>query len=1435
MLGSEKNRRTLRNEIPNIIVHFGENNKNKKFNNKFPDNKIETTKYNILTWFPKSLLIQFTRAVNIYFLFVTVLTFMSFSPTLPGSMVGTFSFVLLVTMIKEAIEDYARYQQDQIANNKTVHRLEEGNWVEVKCWNLRPGDIIKHQSDEEITCDILLISSSNKYGSCFIDTKNLDGENSLKEKSSIENFQNENESDIKGSVYCHGPNSNLNYWEGKIEYRGEILQANLNNLMLKGCILKNTEYVVGVIIYTGNNTKIMRNSKRYTHKISNIQRKMNKILYSLFAVNILICIIFSFLSALWYEYYGEGFGYIFPAQNQTSLENNNLLYIVVRFLIYFVVYSQMIPISLYVGLEIIKLIQSFLIKYDDEIYDNLNDKPANCRSLDLMEELGQIEIIFSDKTGTLTQNNMILKKCYVANRIFGDNQVEVQDHPFTLNGDPRIAEILSNNSPKNKEEKIFLEEFFLLLSLCHSIYLEESSKNPAYMGSSPDDIALVKGAKQIGIELKAKTRSEFTIYNHFSEKYQKFNILVEIPFDSFRKRMSVIVEDKETNQIIIFTKGADSEIIPRLANIRQEKIEDLKRVISEFSKEGLRIIVMGKKILDRTKYDKWYQTYKIASSCSGYNATIYEQIEKELDFVGFSGIEDKLQEGVSEAISTILSCNIRIWVLTGDKLDTAQEIAKLCRLINSSMDILKIETDDFQILENLINEFMLKLGVEIPKEVNKYDFNKINEAFQKRKKKDISIIVEGISLELIFEDIKLRKKFFCLGYLAKSVICCRVSPIQKSKIVGLAKNYGNWITLSIGDGANDVPMIMEAHIGVGIEGKEGTQAARSADFCIGQFRFLEKLLLIYGRCSYINISKYICYYFYKNITLVFSQIFFAYSNGFSGQIFYADYLSNCYNAFWTSWPCLITFSLEKDVELNIVKQFPILYQAGQKNLYFNLREFWMYIFTAILHGLLIYIIPVYGLKNSAGSSGLTLDHWTLSTLSFTLMIQIVSYKLLLLSEFWNIINISTLVISILFYYGSLFFFSTEYFSSLQPQLIGVIFSFFQSPKIWLLLVLAPFISLLPDISYKQLSFIGFPNPNQEITKQTKDPTFMATLIPNMKKTSYPDRKFLEKDIDIINKKLNSIDNKVEIPLRDHTGENLIINQTDQCLANTKEGYGINIVNTIKEKSKSKELNSNETNQPYAPITLADNNNSQMILIEKKKTIPENNNGIPNNIHLQEIEYLYNNGNNKEICLINGDNSKALTGIREGNNLHSSMNRQEMNQNNKSMKSKGNTKREEKNTTIKVKNADPTLSLNPDNLKSCKSDAVNVSNGNKTYKTKEIRASEKKPSNGNEKNIEVGTNQEFVNSQVIPIVNTDVNNSNAGLNSINYQKIISTINKDDVSKRNSNKSKKKVERSFVSSDEDSDFCDNVRPIKEMHVIKSENNKNQKNLRMLYDHR
>ena len=1081
------------------IIYYGESNELNINNKKYPNNKTTTTKYTLVNFLPKSLLMQFKKVANIYFLLVTVLTFCSFSPINPASMVGTFIFVLTCTMIKEAIEDYRRYQQDEINNNRLILKFINGQWKETKCWTLMPGDIIKVLKNEELSADVLLLKTSNDNGYAYIETKSLDGETNLKEKVALQEYKNIYEDDycdLRGSIICDFPNENLNVWVGKIrELDNNEIDCDISNIILKGCVLKNTDYICGIIVYSGKNTKIMKNAKNVKGKSSKVLHIMNKLLYSVFIFEITLCIIFGYLCLESEEHKKDVYTYIFTTSETPT---NRYIKFLTNTMTFFVLYSNMIPISLYVVLEIIKSIQGILINYDKEIYDPSIDKSANCRTTELIEELGQVEFIFSDKTGTLTQNAMILKKIYVCGKVYGNKIDAPLDAKYSINGDLRIVKKLKNNISDEKRERKKIEDFLYILSVCHDIFPEENKEQKGeiiYQGSSPDEISLVKGAALLGYKYKSKNNGEIVVEDEIHGTERHYEIKLMIPFDSFRKRMSVIVYNKEKKTYEIFTKGADT-VMMNIIKFKNNEKDEIKRINSILSHEGLRILMMAKKVLKEDDVKSYIKKVKDIKKENNKNILnkMYDLIEKNLKFCGTSAIEDKLQEGVPETICTLLACNIRIWVLTGDKVDTAIEISKSCNLINDNMFLIFL-IDDGESVENKLKK--LKNDYKIPD--NKEDKNiNLDEIGQKIRRKqggkDLSIIVDGMTLEEILINENLSLLFFNLSIAAKSVLCCRMNPSQKSKIVKMVKTHGKWVTLAIGDGVNDVPMIMEAHIGVGIQGKEGSQAVRTADFSIGQFRFLDKLMLIYGRVGYIKISKFICYYFYKNILLVFNDIIFAFLNAFSGQLYFADYLTTMYNAIFTSWCCIFVFSFEKDVDLNLVKKFPILYEAGQKNYFFNITYFWKYIIYAILHGIFCFLISQYLFLNVADNSGTTFNHWQKSTINFSLIIHVVSYKLLIISEFWNIINLSASFLSLLLYYLIVFALSSDYFAfKLQNELAGVMSYLFRSFKFWIVIIFTPILILVIDITLKQILYNTFPNPTEYIKQQLNNQVFKSLL------------------------------------------------------------------------------------------------------------------------------------------------------------------------------------------------------------------------------------------------------------------------------------------------------------------------------------------------------
>ena len=954
---------------------------------KFPSNQVKTSKYSILTWAPKSLIWQFQRISNIYFLIMSILSGMPFSPKSPFSMAGTFAAVLFFTMLKEGYEDYYRHKQDKAINSVICNKFnsETRLFELVQTQDLKVGDLVMVKDEEFFPADIILICSSDAKGKAYVNTMNLDGESNLKEKNCVVDTKEiiKRAEDLVGlRVYieCDQPNAAFE-WNCNFQvFDKEKVPLSLKNLMLKGCFLKNTEFVYGIVVYTGHDTKIIQNSKKPPNKVSNVLRTMNKILYTVFIFQITICISFSALSIKIKD----------NLQNHSYLalkSNEGASSYITQFLTFWVAYSHLIPISLYVALEVLKLFLAFLINEDKDLYYKGN--PGRCKSSDLIEELGQIEFIFSDKTGTLTRNEMIFRKCMVNGIIYGK-----QSGDFGSEG---TLEYQVMHLQRNKEHP-FLLSFCRFMALCNSVFPVSSNDEVQYQASSPDELALVQSASSLGVKLLDKIDN--LTYIEVLKSSETWEILVEIPFTSDRKRMSVITRDPKTHKLVLMTKGADSVILPLLSPSIASKVN---LELSAFANEGLRSLVMASRNLTGTEFHDWNERWKKASlsNDSGKEETLQvlaKELEQDLEFVGCSGIEDRLQEGVPETIEGLMNAGIRLWVLTGDKEETAIEIGKSCNLIRRNMELVLLSSGNVQELASKLHEQAERYSL------NMLDFKDLNIS-KAAMSYELCVVVNGSTLAWIMADESLKKCFFKLGFISLSCICCRVSPAQKAEVVKLAKNYGKWITLAVGDGANDVSMIQEAHIGVGISGKEGAQASQSADFVIDQFRFLKKVLLVHGRWGYKRVSWFICYYFYKNIAVVFTELWFALYNGFSGQIFFLDWLPLLYNSFWTSWPCLIAFALEQDVDAAESMRLPELYKIGQKQKYFNYTHFWKWVIFAVWHGSLAFWMCTMTTFAAVDLDGTIKPLFWVSTLSFSVVINVVTLKLYLENLHWTWISL----------------------------------------------------------------------------------------------------------------------------------------------------------------------------------------------------------------------------------------------------------------------------------------------------------------------------------------------------------------------------------------------------------------------------------------------
>jgi phospholipid-transporting ATPase len=835
--------------------------------NKYVDNHISTAKYNIATFLPKFLYEQFSKFANIFFLFTAALQQIpNLSPTNPYTTIAPLIVVLIISAVKELVEDYRRKQADNALNTSKARVLRGSSFEENKWINVAVGDIIRVESEEPFPADLVLLASSEPEGLCYIETANLDGETNLKIKQAIpetSSMVSPNElSRLGGRIKSEQPNSSLYTYEATLTMQSgggeKEFALNPEQLLLRGATLRNTPWVHGVVVFTGHETKLMRNATAAPIKRTKVERKLNWLVLLLVGILLILSIVCTVGDLIQRKVEGEALSYLYldPTNTAGQITQTFLKDMVT----YWVLFSALVPISLFVTVELVKYWHGILINDDLDMYYDKNDTPATCRTSSLVEELGMVEYVFSDKTGTLTCNQMEFKQCSIAGIQYSEDVPE--DRRPTMIDGVEVGlfdyKALRGNLANGHETAPAIDHFLSLLATCHTVIPEINEKGGIrYQAASPDEGALVSGALDLGFKFTA--RKPRSVMIEANGKELEYELLAVCEFNSTRKRMSTIYRCPD-GKIRCYCKGADTVILERL-NDMNPHVEVTLRHLEEYASEGLRTLCLAMREVPEQEFQEWYKIYDAAQMTVGGNRAdevdkASEIIEKDFFLLGATAIEDRLQDGVPETIHTLQQANIKVWVLTGDRQETAINIGMSCKLLSEDMMLLIINEETAAATRDNIQKKMDAIRTQGDGTIET---------------ETLALIIDGKSLTFALEK-DLEKLFLDLAIMCKAVICCRVSPLQKALVVKLVKKYQKEsILLAIGDGANDVSMIQAAHIGIGISGEEGLQAARSADVAIAQFRFLRKLLLVHGAWSYQRVTKTILYSFYKNIALYMTQ------------------------------------------------------------------------------------------------------------------------------------------------------------------------------------------------------------------------------------------------------------------------------------------------------------------------------------------------------------------------------------------------------------------------------------------------------------------------------------------------------------------------------------------------------------------------------------
>jgi len=945
---------------------------------RYPANIVSNAKYSVWSFLPLTLYNEFRFFLNIYFLLVAL------SQIIPYLRIGYMStyivplaFVLFISIGKEAFDDIARRRRDAEANSElytvllfdqdAVVRLKHSRAREIqkKSRDLKVGDVLKLEKNQRVPADVIILKSTqaeaiveavpeqpdadeSTAAETFIRTDQLDGETDWKLRIPCPLSQSLDISDLRRlRITASAPDQKVNEFVGTAElapaavvYDPHVAKAEngnvqdsetadqtnqdvpsvtsvplgIDNTAWANTVLASNTATIAAIIYTGKQTRSALSTSPSRSKTGLLEMEINTLTKILCVMTFSLSIT---LVAL------EGF------------EPSNKKPWYVAIMIYLILFSTIIPISLRVNLDMGKTVYAYFIEHDKGIPDTV------VRTSTIPEDLGRIEYLLSDKTGTLTQNEMSLKKIHVGTVSYaGEAMEEVNTYinqVFAHDGQKQIGLVQGTTGRSRREIGTRVRDLVIALALCHNVTPSteeiDGEQITSYQASSPDEIAIVEFTESVGLRLQQRTREKIVLQSTKTNKIVMTASILEIfPFTSDSKRMGIVVrlhssipEYSIADDLVFLQKGADTVMSSIVA-----ANDWLNEETANMAREGLRTLVVGRRKLSQQQYDAFVVAYHEASLSLrdrdiGMASVVKAHLEHDLELLGVTGVEDRLQKDVKPSLELLRNAGVKIWMLTGDKVETARCVAISARLVGRGQHIATIA--------KIANKTQAQDALDMI-----------------RNRPDSCMLIDGESLAIMLS--QLRQQFISIAVTQPAVVACRCSPTQKADVANLIRTYTKKRVCCIGDGGNDVSMIQAADVGIGIVGKEGRQASLAADFSVTQFCHLTKLLVWHGRNSYKRSAKLAQFIIHRGLIISVCQTMYNIAGHFDPKGLFKDWLLVGYATVYTMAP-VFSLVLDRDVDEKLANLYPELYKELKTGQSLSYKTFFTWVMVSIYQGIVI--------------------------------------------------------------------------------------------------------------------------------------------------------------------------------------------------------------------------------------------------------------------------------------------------------------------------------------------------------------------------------------------------------------------------------------------------------------------------------------------------
>jgi phospholipid-translocating ATPase len=912
-------------------------------------------------------------------------------------------------------------------------------------------------------------AATGSSGEAFIRTDQLDGETDWKLRLTSPLTQNLDVGEYtRLKVIAGKPDRKVNEFFGTIELQpkrqrhydsheqdqpnssGQDQSAplNIDNTVWANTVLASSCNVLAVVVYTGPQT-------RQALSTSPSRSKTGLLEYEINALTKFLCIFTLTLSFVLVAL--AGFREIDDRQWYVSM---------MRFLILF---STIVPVGLRVNLDMGKSVYAWFIEHDQTIPGTV------VRTSTIPEDLGRIEYLLSDKTGTLTQNEMEMKKIHVGTVSYANEAMdEVSSYvhqcftpppgeaPSLVTPSSTYIAPLTSATRTRREIGSRVRDVVLALALCHNVTPTMEEENgelvTSYQASSPDEIAIVRWTEMVGLKLYQRDRESMSL-----QSVETGNIVVRVrilnvfPFTSEGKRMGIVVKfyhgpesspSDEDGEIWFYQKGADTVMTSIVA-----ANDWLDEETANMAREGLRTLVVGRSKLSAQTYRE-FSTKHAQASLALHNRdnavadVVREYLEHDLELLGVTGVEDKLQKDVKPSLELLRNAGIKIWMLTGDKVETARCVAVSSKLVARGQYIHTISKSKSHARLICLSSTILKSVIVKRKDLahDSLDFL--------RGKTDACLLIDGESLALFLTHF--REQFISIAVQLPAVVACRCSPTQKADVAKLIRQYTKKRVCCIGDGGNDVSMIQAADVGVGIVGKEGRQASLAADFSIEQFCYLVKLLVWHGRNSYKRSAKLSQFVIHRGLIISICQTVYSIASKFEPNALYKDWLLVGYSTVYTMAP-VFSLVLDRDVDESVANLYPELYAELKTGRSLSYKSFFIWVFVSIYQGGIIQGLSQLLVGVGDGANDGDSEFHRMVSVSFTVLVMNELIMVAMEVTTWHWIMAASILGTAGIYFGSIPFLA-RYFE----------LAYVSSIAFWWKFAVIAAISLIPPYAVKIL-------------------------------------------------------------------------------------------------------------------------------------------------------------------------------------------------------------------------------------------------------------------------------------------------------------------------------------------------------------------------------